>query len=159
MRRVFLNHSEKSQNRGQLSVTPATPKQKNQDPLVVDRFLRKKRSSEYLKALGKLDAAGAKMNQQQVNQVIESIKKEFPEVELGGLLIGYVSKCYLGHPYEVHTLSFDLQIIEHYQVGNILPNGMEKARSLACNGHYEFVEVYTDCCRAISDDGSVAVIK
>lgn len=159
MPRVFLNHSEKQKSQTQLSASLNTSKQQTQDPLTINRLLRKKRSSEYLKALSQLDAAGANMSKQQFDKVIEIIKGEFSEIELGGLLVGYVSKCYLGHPYEVHTLSYNLQIIEHYEVGKILPNGMEKARSLACHGNYQFIEVYTDCCRAISEDGSVAVIK
>ncbi|MGM0214621.1 hypothetical protein [Enterococcus sp. AZ109] len=159
MPRVFLNHSEQKKNQNHLSASVNKPRHKTQDPLVVDRLLRKRRSTEYLAALGQLDASGATMSKPQFERIVEVIKKEFPEIELGGLLIGYVSKCYLGTPYEVHTLSYNLQIIEHYKSGNILPDGMEKARSLAYHGGYQFIEVYTDCCRAISEDGSVAVIR
>ncbi|MGM0112126.1 hypothetical protein [Enterococcus sp. DIV0187] len=159
MPRVFLNHSEKQKNQTQLSASLSTPKPITQDPLKINRLLRQKRSSDYLKALGQLDASGSSLSNHQFDKVVDTIKKEFPEIELGGLLIGYVAKCYLGQPYEVHTLSYDLQIVEHYEIGKILPNGMEKARSLACHGNYQFVEVYTDCCRAVSEDGVVAIIK
>ena len=70
----------------------------------------------------------------------------------------WMAVCYLGKPYEVHTLDVTGGIIEHYQTGQILPNGMEKARSIALRGGYEFIEVYTDCCRAISSNGKVSVI-
>lgn len=49
-------------------------------------------------------------------------------------------------------------IINHYQSGHALPNGMEKARVLAMRGGYDCIEVYTDCCRAISSNGAVSVI-
>ena len=49
-------------------------------------------------------------------------------------------------------------IIEHYKKGQILPNGLEKARTIAMRGGYEFIEVYVDHLRAISANGSVSVI-
>lgn len=50
------------------------------------------------------------------------------------------------------------QIIEHYKQGEPLPGGLEKARGIAMHGGYEFIEVYSNCCRAISANGSVSVI-
>jgi len=74
-------------------------------------------------------------------------------------LIGILAKCYLGFPYEVHTLNFTLSsIIEHYKKGQTLPDGMEKARAMAARGVYEYIEVYTDYCCAISSDGTVSII-
>lgn len=70
-----------------------------------------------------------------------------------------VSICYLGKPYEVHTLDITGQIIEHYKSGHILPGGLEKARSIAMRGGYDFIEVYVDCCRAVSSNGLVSVIS
>lgn len=135
------------------------PKQKQkQDNVTINYLLRKKRSQAYIKALKELDAGGHTHNQAQVQAIIEAITNEFPEIELSGIFLGLISKCYLGKPYEVHTLDFTANIIEHYKAGSPLPQGMEKARSLAIRGGYEFIEVYTDCCRAISADGSVAVI-
>ena len=78
-------------------------------------------------------------------------------VDFPGLL-GFVDKCYLGAPYEVHTIDLSGGIIEHYKRGQILPNGMEKARTLAMSGSYQFIEVYTNCLRAVSSNGSVSVI-
>lgn len=125
----------------------------------LDRLLRKKRSKEYMEAIHKLDAGGHVHNQQQVNEIIGAIKKEFPEIELSGILLGYVAVCYLGKPYEVHTLDITGEIIEHYKQGHSLPGGLEKARSIAIYGGYSFIEVYVDCCRAIGEDGSVSVIS
>ena len=59
------------------------------------------------------------------------IEDEFPEIAIRGTLMGIVSRCYLGDPYEVHTLDISGNIIEHYKQGEPLPEYMEKARGLA----------------------------
>ncbi len=133
-------------------------RQQQVNKMELDRMLRKKRSKEYMDALHKLDAGGHVHNQHKVDEIINTIKQEFPEIELGGMLLGYVSICYLGKPYEVHTLDMTGSIIEHYQAGQTLPNGLEKARGIAMHGGYDFIEVYVDCCRAISSSGDVSVI-
>ena len=46
----------------------------------------------------------------------------------------------------------------NYKQGESLPEYMEKARGLALHGNYAFIEVYENACRAVSEDGSVAVI-
>ena len=135
-------------------------KQKAQqmDKMKLDRLLRQPRSKTYMDAIHKLDAGGHTHNQENVNEIINAIKQEFPEIELGGVLLGFVAMCYLGKPYEVHTLDVTGAIIEHFKTGNPLKGGLEKARSIAMRGGYEFIEVYVDCCRAISSNGSVSVI-
>ena len=129
------------------------------DKMKLDRLLRKPRSKEYMDALHKLDAGGHVHNKNKVDEIINAIRNEFPEVEISGILLGYVSKCYLGKPYEVHTLDLSGQIIEHYKGGQALPNGLEKARSIAIRGGYDFIEVYIDCCRCVSSTGAVSVIS
>ncbi len=126
--------------------------------MVVDRLLRKPRSKAYMEAMTKLDSGGHVHNQAQVDKIINAIREEFPEVEITGIMLGVVATCYLGRPYEVHSLDITGRIIEHYQSGHAMPGGLEKARSLAYRGGYEFVEVYVDCCRAVSSNGSVSVI-
>lgn len=128
------------------------------DKMKLDRLLRKTRSKEYMNALHRLDAGGHVHNQDMAKEIINSIQNEFPEVEISGILLGIVSKCYLGKPYEVHMLDMTYQIIEHYKAGQPLPGGLEKARSIAIRGGYDFIEVYTDCYRAVSADGTVSVI-
>jgi hypothetical protein len=128
------------------------------DKMKLDRLLRRPRSKAYMDALSRLDAGGHTRNQDKVNDIINTLKNEFPEVDLYGVLLGYISVCYLGKPYEVHTLDVIGNIIEHYEAGRPLPNGMEKARSIAMRGGYAFIEVYTDCCRAVSSTGTVSVI-
>ncbi|OUP07107.1 hypothetical protein [Anaeromassilibacillus sp. An200] len=137
-------------------------KQKQQaqqmDKMKLDRPLRKARSKEYMQTLHNLDAGGHVHNQHKVNQMIDTIRNEFPDLEISGIMLGIVSICYLGKPYEVHTLNMAGQIVEHYKSGQMLPDGLEKARTIAIRGGYEFIEVYVDCCRAISSNGSVSVI-
>jgi hypothetical protein len=129
------------------------------DEMKLDRLLRKPRSRAYMNAIAHLDAGGHTHNAQLIKEITDSIRQEFPEVELGGVMLGIVSKCYLGENYEVHSLDISGTIIEHFRQGQMLPGGMEKARSIAIRGGYEFIEVYVDCCRAISSNGSVSVIK
>lgn len=129
------------------------------DKMKLDRLLRKTRSKEYMAALHKLDAGGHVHNQHKVDEIIDTIRNEFPEVEIRGVLLGFVSICYLGKPYEVHTLDMSGQIIEHYKAGQSLPGDLEKARSISLRGGYDFIEVYVDCCRCISSTGTVSVIK
>lgn len=129
------------------------------DKMKLDRLLRKTRSKEYMQALHTLDAGGHVHNQHKVNEIIDTIRNEFPDLEISGIMLGIVSTCYLGKPYEVHTLDITGQIIEHYKSGQVLPGGLEKARSIAMRGAYDFIEVYVDCCRAISSSGAVSVIS
>ena len=163
MPRPLLNHQKTiTESKDLLSLAPEkrnkTHTNSQMDKLQVDRLLRKPRSKEYMEALRKLDAGGHVQNQNQVNEIINIIKSEFPELEITNILLGYVSICYLGKPYEVHTLTMMGGIIEHYKKGQILPNGLEKARTIAMRGGYEFIEVYVDHLRAISANGSVSVI-
>ncbi len=132
-----------------------------QDPLLIDRLLRKPRSKSYLEKLQQLDAGGHTDMKKEVQELVDILQKEYPEVEMPilSILLGFVAKCYLGGSYEVHTVDVLGNIVCHYERGQALPGGLEKARNLACCGFYEVIEVYTDCCRAISSDGTVSVIK
>ncbi|MGN1377886.1 MAG: hypothetical protein ACI4V6_06000 [Dorea sp.] len=164
MPRPILRTPQKSETQTN-SILSAThnqeQKQKSQqiDKMKLDRLLRQPRSKAYMDAMHKLDAGGHVHNQAKVDSIINTIRQEFPEIELSGILLGYVSICYLGRPYEVHTLDVAGGIIEHYKAGETLPNGMEKARGIAMRGGYDFIEVYVDCCRAISSNGTVSVIS
>lgn len=160
MPRPILNTSNesKTQTQGILNLSH-TVRETHMDKLSMDRILRKNRSKSYMDAMKKLDAGGHVHNQQKVNEIVEVIREEFPEVTIEDVLLGCISICYLGKPYDVHTLDISGGIIEHYKSGQPLPNGMEKARGIALHGGYEFIEVYVDCCRAVSSTGMVSVIK
>ena len=159
MPKPMLNPSQ-SQKQTQVShIMTSNLKQPQIDKLSLDRLLRKSRSKEYMDAIHQLDAGGHVHNKKEVNEIINTIKSEFPDVDINGILLGFVAKCYLGAPYEAHTLDLVGEIIEHYKQGETLPGGLDKAKSIALHGGYDFIEVYTDCCRAISSNGSVSVIK
>ena len=159
MPKPILN-SYQSQKQTQASnIMTSNLKQSQIDKLSLDRLLRKSRSKEYMDAIHQLDAGEHVHNKKEVNEIINTIKSEFPDVDINGILLGFVAKCYLGAPYEAHTLDLVGEIIEHYKRGETLPGGLDKAKSIALHGGYDFIEVYTDCCRAISSNGSVSVIK
>lgn len=159
MPKPILN-SYQSQKQPQAShIMTSNLKQPQIDKLSLDRLLRKSRSKEYMDTIHQLDAGGHVHNKKEVNEIINTIKSEFPDVDINGILLGFVAKCYLGAPYEAHTLDLVGEIIEHYKRGETLPGGLDKAKSIALHGGYDFIEVYTDCCRAISSNGSVSVIK
>ena len=107
MPKPMLNRPQTQTNSDNiLSATYAPPKKqaKTIDKVALDRMLRQPRSKRYMDAMTKLDAGGHTHNENQVREIIDAIKAEFPEVEITGVLLGFVSKCYLGTPYEVHTL-------------------------------------------------------
>ena len=164
-RLINLEPREKAKLEGALRLDPrrrqetASRTGSKLDPLQVDRVLCRKRSQKYMDAIAKLDAGGHVHNQQQVEAVIAIIREEMPEIEIDMGPVGIVSKCYLGTPYEVHTLDITGGIIEHYETFRKMPGLLERARGLARSGSYAFIEVYADALRAVKTDGSVAVLK
>jgi hypothetical protein len=159
MPKPILNPYQSKKQTQAIHIMASNLKQPQIDKLSLDRLLRKSRSKEYMDAIHQLDAGGHVHNKKEVNEIINTIKSEFPDVDINGILLGFVAKCYLGAPYEAHTLDLVGEIIEHYKQGETLPGGLDKAKSIALHGGYDFIEVYTDCCRAISSNGSVSVIK
>ncbi len=129
------------------------------DPIMQERRLRQKRSSDYIEAIKKLDIAGHNLDRSQFDNFIKAIEKEFPDVPFEEQLIGIVAKCYLGMPYDVHTLDITGEIVTHFKLSESMPPLLERARGLALHGGYEFVEVYVDSLRAIKVDGTVSVSK
>ncbi len=121
---------------------------------------RRKRSSKYLDTIKSFDIAGHNIAQDKIEEIINAIKSEIPEISIDELPIGIVAKCYLGEPYEIHTLSLlGKSIIHHYKKGEALEPDLEKARTLANNKNYAFVEVYKNKLIAVKEDGSTSIIK
>ncbi|XID92228.1 hypothetical protein ACF3MZ_27800 [Paenibacillaceae bacterium WGS1546] len=129
------------------------------DGIALEKRLRTKRSSSFVEAMAKLDVSGIAANKGKIQELLDQIASEFPELAADQLPLGIVSKCYLGNPYEVHSLDNRLEIIEHYKRGEIVPNGMEKARRLAMHPGYAYIEVYTNMICAVSQSGEVSMIK
>jgi hypothetical protein len=121
--------------------------------------LRARRSPGYVQAMLRLDSGGHVSDPVRLKELISAIRDELPEVSIIYHPLGIVSRCYLGPPYEVHTLDVEGGIIEHYWSGRRLPDLLERARSLACHEAYQFIEVYADCLRAVSADGAVSFVE
>lgn len=120
--------------------------------------LRRPRTPAYVAVLGKLDAGEGKLDPRFLEKVLETIRKDFPEIRCLGQFLGILAVCWIDDSYDVHMLDFQGQVIRHFHKGEPLPEGLEKGRNLALYGGYAFVEVYTDCCRGVFCDGQVAVI-
>jgi hypothetical protein len=121
--------------------------------LLVDNAPRSKR---YLSALARLDAS-ATITAAELAQIIDDIHCEFTD-RWAALPLGLVSKCYLGHPFEVHMLAPDGGIVEHYRLGQPLPGILERARELARSEPYLAVEVYADRIVCLRADGSTVTL-
>jgi len=133
------------------TLAPAT---RTRSPIGGEEALRKRRSPAYLAALKGLDLGGHS-NTQALDALRQAIAAEFPQAEAAPL--GWVSKCYLGVPYEVHTLDASGSIVIHYRWGEPLPPPLERARALARSGRYLMIEVHADRLVAISEDGATSV--
>lgn len=157
----------------QISLYKESSIQSDMNPLLIEKRLRQKRSSRYMEAMKQLDLSHNKMDSSNFHEVRDILYQEFsdivkpepdtniqedtPGIYIGEMLLGIVAKCYLGFSYEVHTLDFTGDIVDHYKKSEKLPNSLDRARGLALHGGYAFVEVYTNSLRAIKADGSVTV--
>lgn len=146
MARIILQHSE--------SALDTAKKQTLSMGFVSDRDLLKKRSGKYLDVIAGLDARSL-TNTRSMEKLMSAIQEEFGTAELASLPLGIVSKCFLGHPYEVHTLDLSgSQIIKHYKINEPMEADFEKARTLAKHNAYSMVEIYKDKIILIREDGT-----
>lgn len=125
----------------------------------IEARMRQKRSPQYLDAIKKLDAGSHLCSPHEVDALLDAIRAELPEIMIDLLPIGLVAKCYLGHPYEVHTVERTGHIIRHYKSFESLPGLLEGARDLARHPGYAFIEVYTDKLIAVSASGDTSIVK
>ena len=137
------------------NINPATGvKQTLTTGFVSDRDILKKRSRKYLDCIAGLDAKTL-TDTKGMDELMRAIQEEFGTAELANLPLGIVAKCFLGHPYEVHTLDLsDSQIIKHYTTGETMEADFEKARTVAKHNAYALVEVYKDKMILVRDDGT-----
>jgi hypothetical protein len=119
------------------------------------RLLSAPRSRRYLEALAGLDRSGT-VSRVDVDDIIDRIHREFADA-WASTPLGIVARCYLGAPYEVHTLTLDGTILAHYKVGEELPAPLERARTLALSEAYLAIEVYPDRMIFIRTGGTVTV--
>ncbi|MDH2205895.1 MULTISPECIES: hypothetical protein [Empedobacter] len=123
---------------------------------ISDRDILRKRSKKYMDLIAGLDAKTL-TETKGMEELMNCIQEEFGTAELASLPLGIVSKCFLGHPYEVHTLDLiGNQIIKHYKSNEIMEGDFEKARTVAMHNAYAMVEVYTDKMILIREDGTAS---
>jgi hypothetical protein len=120
------------------------------------RLLTTARSSRYLAAIRRLDAS-ATLLPVDLDEIVDDLHREFAQT-WSAVPLGFVAHCYLGAPFEAHTLTVDGAIIEHYRSGQALPGPLEQARALARTEHYHVIEVYLDKLVAVRADGSVVTL-
>ena len=119
-----------------------------------DRVMLQKRSKKFIQCVTSLDT-GTLNATKGFADLVERLKDEFGALGIVEFPLGIVSKCYLGHPYEVHVLDLSgTQIIKHFKRGESLPPHLEKARSLALHNAYAMIEVYSNKMILINEDGS-----
>lgn len=121
--------------------------------------LRQKRSAAYLQALKALDAGGHVHNRQAGETLLATIRQELPDISVESLPAGVVAKCFLGEPYEVHTLDCSGLIAHHFKRGEAMPAMLERARQLAASGQYACIEVYPRMLICVGHGGQTAVIE
>lgn len=124
--------------------------------ILSDRDILKTRSEKYLNLIKTMDTELLTETRGK-EEMMTKIHEEFGTAQLADLPMGILAKCYLGHPYEVHTLDLSAgQIIKHYSIGEPLPDHFEKARTLAKHNAYLFVEIYKNKLILIREDGTAA---
>jgi len=124
----------------------------------VAQRLRQRRSSAYLERVARLDAGAHVRNAAGLQELLDAIGAEFPDLGVDERPLGFVSKCFLGAPYEVHICDLAGGIVEHFERGRSMPPLFERARSVAAHGAYAFVEIYVSTVRAVAADGSGSVL-
>jgi hypothetical protein len=148
MARLLINNKHEE-------ITPTNKNSISSNRFLSEREYLNKRSKEYLEYIANIDTKTLSETKG-INELMEAIQKEFGTAELDSLPEGIVAKCFLGHPYEVHTLDFiGGNIVRHYKSKESMPDSFEKARSLAKHNAYAFVEVYRDKLILVREDGTV----
>jgi hypothetical protein len=121
---------------------------------ISDRDILKRRSKQYLDLIAGFDSKTL-TDTKGIDELMKAIQEEFGTAELTSLPLGIVSKCFLGHPYEVHKLDLSSrQIIKHYKISETMEADFENARTLAKHNAYALVEVYKDKIILIREDGT-----
>ena len=126
-------------------------------PHLLEARLRQQRSPAYVQAMARLDAGGHCCTRDAVEALIRQIELEMPEIVTSDLPIAILAECFLGSPYEVHTLDCVGQIVTHYKSHEVLPANLERGRALALHPAYAFVEIYPHKVIPVTATGIVSI--
>lgn len=154
MARPLLNQNTQAGTR--LSVTPTPARTAALPAHELARRLREPRTRAYVERVTRLDV-GTLHETGAVQRLLEEIRTEFPELGIEDFPLGWVSRCYLGEPFEVHVLDAVGSIVQHYRRGEPLPAELERARTLALHPAYAFIEVRRNALHCVRDDGTVTL--
>lgn len=150
----------------------------------IDKELRKPRSRAYMEVFDAIDMLSAtdeeiiaelKANMDEetaeefsnmtAEEILEEIKLCFQEefqnlqIEVESILCGVLSKCYI-NGCDCHAISSEGDILDHYSKIKAIPDeNLERGRRVFRKyPDCRCVEVYTDCCRVVSNDSTVMKI-
>ena len=140
------------------TLKPETTQNLRTNPTEVQRMLRRRRSPKYMQIMSKLDAGSTHISQKDIEEMIEAIREEFPDIDILNEYVGCMAVCHLGEPFEVHTMNVGEQRIVHFHANYEFESPLNKCRQLCLMPEYQFIEVYTNEFRAISANGAVANI-
>lgn len=115
------------------------------------------RRHSYLQKMSALDAGIVEAGPD-LDQLLAQIRAELGELGLPELPIGWLSRCHLGIPYEVHALDEAGRILRHFKMGEALDSRFERARPLACHAAYAFIEIYESKLVCVRDDGTTTSV-
>jgi len=125
---------------------------------VTDRELLVPRTKKYIDLIGKLDAETL-VDTKGKEEFVKEIQAELNKVGLQNLPLGILSRCYLGHPYEVHTFDIGItEVVQHFKKGEAMDPIFERFRNLALHNAYLFIEVYTDKVVLVNSDGGTSIL-
>src|SRR2546422_11411360 len=119
MPRPILNAQQQSNSR--LTVQPLRMQAPGLPGAKLEQRLRQQRSKTYVDATKRLDAGTHQQNRVALDELLQAITSEFPELTADQRPLGIVSVCYLGAPYVVHICDLSGNIIEHYESYKAMP--------------------------------------
>lgn len=118
------------------------------------RSLRKPRHAGLFEAVHRLDTG---LDPATRDELARWIRDQYT-VEYGDIPLGFVSKCYLGPPYVDHRMDLLHDILDHFSLGQTMPEPFEGARMLARSGTYAYVEVFASgLVVPVMEDGTPVV--
>lgn len=94
--------------------------------------------------------------EEEMAQKLEALEQDKAKDAEPIKLLAVISKCYISGC-DIHAIDRKGNIIEHYNKSKTLPKEWEYGRRMyhKAGGSCSCVEIYSNCCRMIQNDGSV----